>query len=144
MEGGGEVEVVGGEGAGGGGGGGERVGEEGVGGWSFVLMEIYWGGLEFLRGNEGMVIQFAGVRVLHKCVFYSIARFNGLAISSLIIPPLLWSNTRSYLAMESHFNPPQGSLKSASAFSNAVTTLPSILILSATQPFCRNDEIREG
>ena len=45
--------------------------------------------------------------------------------------------------MESHVSRPQGSLKSASAFSNAVTTLTSILILSASQPFRTNDEIRE-
>lgn len=49
MEGGGEVEVVGREGAGGGGGGGEGVGEEGAGGWGVVLI-VGWEVLYF----EGM------------------------------------------------------------------------------------------
>ena len=85
MEGGGEVEMVGREGAGWGRGGGERVGEEGVGGWSLVLIGI-WMNLQMLRGSEGMVcnsICWHGSAQYVVLFFYSLV--IGLATSSLTL-----------------------------------------------------------
>ena len=66
-----------------------------------------WDDLGFLRGYEGMVIQFAGVRVLDEYVgsFFD-SSFEWLSNQLAYLPHLLRSNTHSYLAIENYLKLP--------------------------------------